>query len=367
MKHFLVLILLVFSMIVCGQENKDFVLGVDMGWLTQYEQEGWQCYDRGGNPRECMEMMGTDYGITAERMRVWVNPEKYGNWCGKEDVLKKCLRAKKLGQDIMIDFHYGDWWADPKKQPIPAAWLGHSYEQLKKDIANHTIEVLSYLKKNGIKPRWVQVGNETSNGMMYNIKTDERGWEVANEDGSYTITESMGHIDRQPEHYAGFFKAGYEAVKSIFPDAIVIVHLDNGFDNDLYNRNLDVLIRGGAKFDMIGMSLYPYWSMKGGREPSADKTITDCILNINKVCNKYGVDVMITETGFEVDEKNPEVMERGRDQLRRLIYDCQTLTNGHCRGVFYWEPQCRPGAYKLGAFTSDGRPTVIMDGFLPYK
>ena len=31
--------------------------------------------------------------------------------------------------------------------------------------------------------------------------------------------------------------------------------------------------------------------------------------------------------------------------------------------VFYWEPECRPTQYRLGAFTSDGRPTVIMDAF----
>ena len=32
--------------------------------------------------------------------------------------------------------------------------------------------------------------------------------------------------------------AGYEAVKAVFPQSIVIVHLDNGFDNELYNWNL---------------------------------------------------------------------------------------------------------------------------------
>ena len=30
----------------------------------------------------------------------------------------------------------------------------------------------------------------------------------------------------------------------------------------------------------------------------------------------------------------------------------------------YWEPQCLPGGYKLGAFNSKGAPTVIMDGFI---
>ena len=37
------------------------------------------------------------------------------------------------------------------------------------------------------------------------------------------------------------------------------------------------------------------------------------------------------------------------------------------RGVFYWEPQCLPGGYKLGAFDSTGTPTAIMDGFIEEK
>lgn len=349
-----------------AQEAEPFWLGVDMGWLTEMEARGWKCHDSEGRECEAMELMGR-YGINAERMRVWANPSRHGNWCDKEDVLAKCLRAKALGQEIMINFHYSDWWADPAKQNIPEAWMGHDYKQMKKDLAKHTIEVLKYLKKHGITPRWVQVGNETSNGLLWSVKTDPRtGWEWKDENGNTQITHAMGHAQRNPEQYAGFIRAGYDAVKKVFPKAIVIVHLDNGFDNKLYNWNLDILRNNGAKFDMIGMSLYPYWSMKAGKEPSAEKTISDCIENIKLVSRKYGCDVMITETGFEVDERHPEVMEAGRQQLSSLIRKCLTETDSHCKGIFYWEPQCRPSQYKLGAFTEDGRPTVIMDAFKEY-
>ena len=73
---------------------------------------------------------------------------------------------------------------------------------------------------------------------------------------------------------------------------------------------------------------------------------------------------MIVETGFEVDEAHPEVMDEGRRQLSRVILEAKTLTDGHCKGVFYWEPECRPSQhYKLGAFHEDGTPTVIMKAF----
>lgn len=339
----------------------DFVKGADVSWLTGQEARGQKFYDTMGNERECMDLL-KDYQLNAIRLRVWVNPRD--GWCGKEDVLKKAMRAHGLGMDVMLCFHYGDSWADPAKQPIPKAWMEMDYKEMKKALADHTEEVITLLKANGITPRWVQVGNETSHGMLWNVKTNERGWEIKDENGNTTVTYSMGHIKTHPKQYAGFIRAGYDAVKKVSPESIVIIHLDNGFDAALYDYNLDTVLKYGGKFDMIGMSLYPYWAMENKKQPDAETTITNCMENIRRVGKKYGKDVMIVETGFEVNEREPKVMEEGRRQLERVIKEAHYETDGRCRGVFYWEPQCMPGGYKLGAFSSKGMPTVIMDGFI---
>lgn len=340
----------------------DFWLGADISWVTEMEARGHKFYGRSGEEMECTALM-KDLGLNAVRLRVWVDPSAHGNWCNKEDLLVKCLRAKNLGMAIMVDFHYSDWWADPAKQNIPSSWSGHSYEQMKEDLAAHTVEVLQYLKDNGVEPKWIQVGNETRNGFLWSVKSNEFGWPELDENGNTTIIESMGHAERNPEQYAGLFAAGYDACKSVFPESIVMVHLDNGFDQELYDWNLGVLQAGGARWDMIGMSLYPYWAMDGGFRDDAETTITDCIANIRHVSEKFGCDVMIVETGFLVDESDPEVLEEGRRQLARVIRESINETGGRCKGVFYWEPECKPSQYKLGAFTEDGRPTVIMDAF----
>ena len=343
-------------------KEKDFVKGADVGFLTNQERQGVVFHDRQGRERECLELLKNDYQIGAIRMRVWVNPR--GGSCDKNELLAMARRVKALGMDLMVNFHYSDWWADPAKQPIPKAWLGHDYEQMKQDLRQHTIEVLSLLKDNGIEPRWVQVGNETTNGLLWSVKTNEQGWEVKDEKGNTTITHSMGHIKTEPEHYAGFIRAGYDAVKEVFPNAVVIVHLDRGHRRDIYDHNLDTILKYGGKFDMVGMSLYPYWAKQDNPDLKDDDIISDCIANIKYVSEKYGCDVMIVETGYEVDEKHPEVMERGKRQLARVIREARSMTDGHCRGVFYWEPQCLPGGYKLGAFDSNAAPTAIMDGFI---
>ncbi|MBO6030323.1 MAG: glycosyl hydrolase 53 family protein [Prevotella sp.] len=319
---------------------KDFVKGADVGFLQGQERRGIVFHDRNGQERECLELLKNDYQMSAIRMRVWVNPR--GGDCDKFALLAMAKRVKALGMDLMVDFHYSDSWADPGKQPIPKAWLDHSFEEMKKDLRNHTVEVLSLLKENNIAPRWVQIGNETTNGLLW----------------------PMGHIESEPQQYAGFIRAGYDAVKEVFPETIVIVHLDRGHQQSIYDHNLDTILKYGGKFDMVGMSLYPYWAMEDHPELKADDIITDCIANIRYVSEKYQCDVMIVETGYEVDERHPEKMEDGRRQLTRVIREARSKTNGHCRGVFYWEPQCLPGGYKLGAFDSKAAPTAIMEGFI---
>ena len=318
----------------------DFVKGADVGFLTGQERHGVKFHDRNGRERECLELLKNDYQMSAIRMRVWVNPR--GGSCDKNELLAMARRVKALGMQLMVDFHYSDSWADPAKQPIPKAWEGHSYKQMKRDLAQHTIEVLTLLKENDIEPRWVQVGNETANGLLW----------------------PMGHIEKNPKQYAGFIRAGYDAVKKVFPKAIVIVHLDRGHKQSLYDWNLDIVRKYGGRWDMIGMSLYPYWAMEGHPELKADDIITDCMSNIRHVSEKYKCDVMIVETGFEVDEQHPEKMEEGRRQLTRVIKEACSMTNGRCRGVFYWEPQCLPGGYKLGAFDHNAAPTAIMEAFV---
>ena len=331
---------LILPLLANAQVTKDFVKGADVGFLQGQERRGVKFHDRNGQERECLELLKNDYQMSAIRMRVWVNPR--GGDCDKYALLAMAKRVKALGMDLMVDFHYSDSWADPAKQPIPKAWQDHTYKQMKKDLREHTIDVLKLLKDNGIEPRWVQVGNETANGLLW----------------------PMGHIEKNPKQYAGFIRAGYHAVKKVFPKAIVIVHLDRGHKQSLYDWNLDIVKKYGGKFDMVGMSLYPYWAMEGHPELNPDDIITDCIANIRHVSDKYKCDVMIVETGFEVDEQHPEKMEEGRRQLTRVIREARTQTDGHCRGVFYWEPQCLPGGYKLGAFNSKAAPTAIMEGFV---
>lgn len=337
-------------------KDKTFWLGADISWATEMESRGEKLYGfEGDEAKECSALM-KELGLNALRFRVWVDP--IGGFCDKRDLLEKCRRAKAQGMAIMVDFHYSDYWADPQHQPVPKSWQGHSFEQMKEDLRAHTVEVLQLLKDNGIEPEWVQIGNETTHGLLWDYQRG-RGIMGSTERG---YADTVGHIDFAPDQYAGFIQTGHEAAKSVFPHTKTIVHLDDGWNFDVYEKNLGVLEKYGVEYDMVGMSLYPYWAREKGRN-DADGVISDCIANIKKVHSRFGKETIIVETGFEVDENNPTVLEDGRKQLARIISEARNNTGGHCHGVFYWEPECRPSRYRLGAFGSDGRPTAIMRGF----
>ncbi|MBO4986027.1 MAG: glycosyl hydrolase 53 family protein [Bacteroides sp.] len=349
----------------------DFAKGADISWVTELESKGHKFYNSKGEERECTALM-KELGLDAIRLRVWVDPKEHDNWCNTEDLVVKAKRAKDLGMEVMLDFHYSDWWADPGQQHKPASWKGLGLFDLKQALADHTKNVLKALKTAGVTPKWVQVGNEIRPGMLWDedVKLSGASWDIKeNEVKGSNSTSTAVKYPKNWSNLGAFIATAYDAVKTECADAIVIVHLDNGYDSGLYTWFFDELKKNGGKWDMIGMSIYPYWTMLEHPEYTATQTITECIANINLVAKRYSCDVMIVETGMQcADGKtgnlaSASVLADGKTNLARLIKECKENTNGRCKGVFYWEPECKPSQYALGAFTEDGRPTVIMDAF----
>lgn len=314
-------------------DARTFWLGGDISGVSADEARGRIFYDAEGTPTDLFQLM-RDAGMNAVRLRVWVNPAD--GFCSPGDVVQMAVRARDLGMPVMIDFHYSDWWADPGKQNIPEAWKDMVVEEMAVALADHTRQTLEELQANDVDVKWVQVGNETTHGFL---------WPV-------------GRFEENPGNYARLTQAGIDAVREIYPEAKVIIHLDNGFDQDLYDRVFDSLKKDGVKWDIIGMSLYPYWAMEGGFRPDEDSTLNDCIDNINHLRAKYGSEVMITEVGYDAREP-----DKGYDFMVKMFDRVLDDTDGACTGVFYWAPEINCDAdYHLGAFAND-RPTRIMDSF----
>ena len=166
----------------------------------------------------------------------------------------------------------------------------------------------------------------------------------------------MGRAHDNMKQYAGLTDAGYAAVKQVFPKAEVIVHLDGAFDPKRYDFIFDGLLKYKARFDMIGLSVYPYWDMRGQHTQSWQETVEKATANINRLWTKYRKPMMVVETGVE----SAKPVE-GKQILAAIIHAAHYQTDGHCQGVFYWAPEA-DRFYRLGAF-QNSRPTVIMEAF----
>ncbi len=314
--------------------NKSIAKGADISWMTEMESDGFTWKDNDGNLKELMPLL-KEYDIDAVRLRVWVNPDISGanGWCDIDDMVAKAEKAKVNNLDIMLTIHYSDWWADPGKQTKPAAWTNFSVSQLENAVANHTLDILNALKVKNITPKWIQIGNETNDGMLWS-----------------TGRASTGGFS----NYAKFLNAGANAVKNFDSNIKTIIHIAGGNNNSLMRWNIDGLLNNGFqfnKFDIIAMSSYPDatdWKQQ----------VDDTYANMVDLKARYNKDVMMAEVGFS--NSQPDF------SYQYLTYMIERTKEADGLGVFYWEPIAHKGwkSYGKGAWDEDGSPSDAMDAFI---
>lgn len=308
-----------------------FVKGMDISMTKELEDHG-AIYRLHGKETDIFRILQT-CGTDMIRLRLWNDPydtngEPYGG--GQNDLattIELCERTKNNGMEILLDFHYSDFWADPAKQVKPKAWKNLTGDTLVNAVHHYTTKVLMALKERGLAPAMIQIGNEITKGLLW----DE------------------GHVDHTAQ-MASLLSAGLSSAREICPDAKLILHLDAGTDREMYQSWFQSIEPFELDFDMIGMSYYPHWN------GSLDKLLE----NMNEVSQAYKKDVLITETSIgyttktfgckgTVYGKEEEIKtgypatEEGQERfLRELCQTVRAVQDGHGAGFFYWEPGWLP-------------------------
>ena len=335
-----------------------FAKGADISWASEMEAGGIKFKKKDGTEAALLDVL-KDCGFNAVRLRVWVNP--YGGWSGKEDVLAVAQKVKAAGLDLMIDFHYSDFFADPSRQKIPADWEADkdNLDKLCQRVSAHTKDVLQALKDKGVSVKWVQIGNETRNGML---------WPAGQ------LWTGSGDIPDGRKHFARLYNAGYDAVKGVYAEAVVMPHLNNAYEDNAWW--FTQMKAEGAKFDAIALSHYPQAENKYTAAQYNQKAIDQ----IRALISAFGLPVYVAEVGVKLAASDAaSVLSSFMTEVRKIE---------KCAGVFYWEPQVngswkpeiysKPaelskytgesitgpwGPYDQGAFTVDYRPSPILDCF----
>ena len=200
------------------------------------------------------------------------------------------------------------------------------------DVYQHTYEVLQLLKKAGVTPEWVQIGNEIPSGMLW----------------------PEGHTDNFNQ-LAQLLDKGYEATKAIDPKIKVIVHLDEGNKSEKFRWFFDKATENKVKYDVIGLSYYPYWI-----KTDYQSTILDLENNLKDMASRYNKEVMVVEVGGDFEQ-----VQNTKEMLEATIKAVKSVPNNKGLGVIYWEPEGEKSwsGCQLNAWLPDGKPSPALDAF----
>ena len=300
-----------------------FIFGMDASSVLAEEKSGVKYYDFDGNEQDVFKTFA-DAGINYIRLRVWNDPyDENGNgYGGGNNDLNAAItlgkRATDNGMKVMIDFHYSDFWADPKRQHAPKAWEGMNVEEKAEALCEFTKDGLSQLLDAGVDVGMVQIGNEINYGMSG---------------------------ERQFEKVLELLKAGSHAVREVSEsygkEIAIVVHYTRIEDKADVLTLVDRLVRGELDFDMIGMSYYPFW----------DGSFENMSRVLELISEKYGKKAFIAETSycyttsdgdgsansFTVNDlvKGYPASSIGQATMIRDI--CKNVSEVGGIGVFYWE------------------------------
>ena len=343
----------------------DLLKGGDISQLTYVEQMGGKFYED-GEEKDCIEILKNN-GFNIVRLRLYNDP---GNpdyapsnrlpegISGPEDILRLAKRAKEAGMQILLTFHYSDYWTNGETQTKPHDWESLDRLALKQALYDFTFGFMNKMKAQGTIPEFVALGNETQSGMLY-------------PDGSYENFAQLSEL----------YNAGYDAVKAVSQDSRVIIHLNAAGDKDLYNWYFGELKNRNTKYDVIGASYYPYWTQKNAAQM---REWADYI------SAKLDKDILIMQTSYSWNKTLPDgtpgqLSDNGpykdfsplgqKNYMLELIKEIKQAKDCRILGFLYWDPifiEVEGMGWELGAknyvsnttlFDFSGNRMEVLDAF----
>lgn len=299
-----------------------FLAGGDLSFLAA-EEEGGAVYKDNGQAKDALQIVKA-HGWNVVRLRVWVHPDGQGmNISSLPYMLALAKRVKAAGLRLLLDSHYSDTWADPGHQTKPAAWKDLPFEALTAQVRDYSRDTVAAFRKAGAMPDIVQVGNETTNGMLWPDGKVE-------EPGGWT-------------KFGTLFQAGAEGVREGAKPGrapSLMLHIANGAQPGLATWFFDNLNAKQQKidFDVIGLSYY-----LDGKDTLGDLKTSLAALA------QYGKPIVVVETSFPrtgaAGTEQPVLQKYGRTPegqkryLTDLIAVVKATPGGLGHGVVYWEPE----------------------------
>lgn len=317
----------------------DFIRGMDASSLIVEEKSGVKYYGFDGKEQDPLKTFA-EAGVNYIRIRVWNDPyDENGNgYGGGNNDLATAIeigkRASSYNMKVCIDFHYSDFWADPKRQHAPKAWKDMNMDEKSEALYQFTLESLNKLMDEGVNVSMVQIGNEINYGM-----SGEKYIENVNKllcSGSKAVREISARRNKDIE---------------------VVVHYTRITERVKLYKLVEGLEKSGVDYDVIGLSYYPFW----------DGSFDNMKKVVSKIINDYGKKVMIAETSYCYTSEDGDGTANSLKGTTDLVDGYPATPQGQASiirdvvaaaneagaiGVFYWEGAWLP----VGPADADNSP-----------
>lgn len=316
-----------------GKAPTSMLVGGDITFRNLIRSVGGKWADDDGEEKDVLQIL-SNHAFNLARIRIYVEPTNSTVMQGKEyslqkgfqdisDAVNNAKAARANGMSIFMSLHYSDFWTNPSIQAKPKLWQGLEGADLEKALYEYTYEVMTTLKQNGVTPEYISIGNEINNA----VADVPRG-----------------------EAYYRLLQKGYEAVKAVSKSTKVVIHLTEP-NFEFYKDWIDNAQKYGLNYDILGASMYPFWT---------NLSIGEMQHFVNQISDYSNKNIMICEVGYpwtletqhgdrditplilsnNLDPDGPENYGPSPDgQLNYMKEYFRAMYNtGVVEGIAYWDP-----------------------------
>lgn len=329
-----------------------FYNGADISTVQEYERWGAKFYDVDGSEKDIFTLL-KDHGFNAIRLKTFVSPKaQYGYaasgcdhdaeaYADKDHIIAYAKKIKAAGMAFLLDIHYSDNWADPGKQIIPSRWRNvKSSDAMADSVYNYTYDLINSLKQLNATPEMVQIGNETTPGILIHVPNSKTDcWGNGVDKASTAINGDMG-TSAGKANAGKYFKAGIRAVKAVSQDIKTVLHIESIRKTSTVDWWMNEIFKNQkVPADVMGFSAYTaYGDDKPDKWNSLFRNLISTYPNLEFIVAEYNGGESDNTYSYDGSRKKAVDMVRGLD---RWI------------GAFFWEPTLS-GAWGPALFDWDG-------------
>ena len=329
-----------------------FYNGADISTVQEYERWGAKFYDVDGSEKDIFTLL-KDHGFNAIRLKTFVSPKaQYGYaasgcdhdaeaYADKDHIIAYAKKIKAAGMAFLLDIHYSDNWADPGKQIIPSRWRNvKSSDAMADSVYNYTYDLINSLKQVNATPEMVQIGNETTPGILIHVPNSKTDcWGNGVDKASTAINGDMG-TSAGKANAGKYFKAGIRAVKAVSQNIKTVLHIESIRKTNTVDWWMNEIFKNQkVPADVMGFSAYTaYGDDKSDKWNSLFRNLISTYPNLEFIVAEYNGGESDNTYSYDGSRKKAVDMVRGLD---RWI------------GAFFWEPTLS-GAWGPALFDWDG-------------